>query len=707
MSLLDRLKDMLQKLNISKSDYNYIVRKMEREPNELELWLFSAMFSEHCGYRHSKKYLQKLPRKNAIYFNENAGGVRIGQHAVLFKMESHNHPSAVEPFNGAATGIGGIIRDVLAMNARPIALVDSLKFGKLDTNKTKFIFEGVVEGISNYGNCIGVPTLAGECDFDEAYTDNPLVNVMALGIARYDQVKTAKAYTNRVILLLGSATMKDGIGGASFASKDLDEEEQENKISVQIADPLMEKKLIEATLEILGQNLADSCQDCGAAGILSSTSEMASDGGCGVELYLDKVHTAQKNMLPFEIMLSETQERMMFCVEVQNIQKISEIAQKYEIPYAVIGKTTKDKQYKLFWGEEKIADVSAKLLSDAPFVPVKPKKKNVDPQPCEEIGITEANIKKLVSSPSFASKEWIYSQYDYTVGSRTAIRPENKGIGAIWLYEENCFLGIAPESKPLQVNLSPYDGTVNSVFDAAGKLIAAGFEPLGITNCMNFANPNEPETMYEFIQSINGMKKALKSLDIPVVSGNVSFYNKTENYFVYPTPTICMTGVCRDFEKIISNKFKENETIILLGERPAKNFGGAYYESVFVVDKTDFRREKDLKNTIFKLNEKKLLKACLRVTKGGVFGALFKGVVAENIGFKTLCDLSESELFSEAQGRYLISVSEPENVLKCLKNIPHKVLAKTCKDGMELCGLELEKEELFSLYQNSIRNHMS
>lgn len=685
----------LEQLNISKDDYNHIKKSLRREPNELELWLFSAMYSEHCGYRHSKKYLKKLPKKNAVFTDENAGGIRIGKHAILFKMESHNHPSAVEPFNGAATGIGGIIRDVLAMNARPIALLDSLKFGPLHLNKTKHIFEGVVDGISNYGNCIGVPTLAGECDFDEAYTDNPLVNVMALGIAPYDKIKTSSAQPDKAILLLGSATMKDGIGGASFASKDLDEEHKENRISVQIADPLTEKKLIEATLEILDKDLALSCQDCGAAGILSSTSEMAAKGNCGIELYLDKVHIAQANMQPYEIMLSETQERMMFCVENDKINAIENICEKYEIPFSVIGKTIKEEAYKLFVNGKKLADVPPKLLSDAPFVYVKPGK----PAPkCHFEPVSESvnyslyeqipeQIHALISSPNFASKEWIYSQYDYSVGARTVIPPKDKGIGAIHLFEEDCFLGISVESKPHQVNLAPYDGTINTVFDAAGKLIAAGFEPLGITNCLNFANPNDPETMFQFTQSLKGMEKALKKLKIPVCSGNVSFYNKSENYPVYPTPTICMVGRCNDFESIISNRFEDGMTLILIGKGSRK---------------TDYKEEKRLKNLIKKLNAEKLLPSCLRVTKGGTFGAIFKGLAPLKLGFKAQTHFTGEELFEELQGRYIIAAYDIQKVIKHLGNTSFKILGNVKKQMFSINDLSLDTNKLYDIYLKAL-----
>lgn len=701
--------EFLEKLNLTHEDYTHIENSLGREPNELELWLFSAMYSEHCGYRHSKKYLEKLPRTNSVFYNENAGGIRIGEHAVLFKMESHNHPSAVEPFNGAATGIGGIVRDVLAMNARPILLVDSLKFGNLLDNKTKYIFEGVVEGISSYGNCIGVPTLAGECDFDEAYTDNPLVNVMAAGIVKYDEIKSAAAKPGRLILLLGSATMKDGIGGASFASKDLEEDNEENKISVQIADPLMEKKLIEATLEILSAKLADSCQDCGAAGILSSTCEMAAKGGCGIELYLDKVHVAQENMLPYEIMLSETQERMMFCVSEENLAGIRQISDKYEIPFAVIGRTVEERIYRLFSNGKLLAEVPPELLSEAPFVFVEPAVLKIsDKVSVEAAGeISEEKIINLISNPSFASKEYIYSRYDYTVGARTAIAPRDKGIGAVYIYEEDCYLGFATESKPYQVNLNPYAGAVNTVFDAAAKLVASGFQPLGITNCLNFANPNQPETMAQFELVLEGMTDALKKLNIGVVSGNVSFYNQTENYFVYPTPVVSMAGICDSRCHFISAKFPVFHTLILIGNLSEYNFGGLYYNQLYQTDETNFAAEIQCSDVIRSLNQNKLISACIRVTKGGVFGALFKGL--DGYGFTAFEAMSESAWFAEAQSRYLISVSDADKVCDILRRhgVSYRILGKVQGEQINLGSVSLSYQKLYSVYQDAIPRILS
>lgn len=692
----NKMYQFLEQLNISKKDYSYILKNLKREPNELELYLFSAMYSEHCGYRHSKKYLSRLPRKfknkKAVFYKENAGGINIGEHSILFKMESHNHPSAVEPYNGAATGIGGIIRDVLAMNARPIALSDSLKFGDLKDTKTKIIFEGVINGISAYGNCIGVPTLEGECDFDNSYKDNPLVNVMALGIAKTEDIVTSQAQKDSLIVLLGSATMKDGIGGAAFASKDLNEEFEENRISVQIADPLMEKKLIEATLEILSKKLALSCQDCGAAGILSSTSEMAFKGNCGMNLYLDKVHLAQKNMKPWEIMLSETQERMMFCVKKEQLKSIEELSDKYEIPYSIIGETIDEKEYKLFWDEKLIADLPTELISDAPFVKVTPKKpkktKTVKAHPIS----VEQQITNLVEDPSFASKEWIYSQYDYTVGSKTVFPPKDKGASAIWLYEEDCFLGIATASRPKDTNLNPFEGTINTVYEAAKKLISSGFEPMGITNCLNFANPTKPETMWQFKQSVSGMAKVLKKLQIPVCSGNVSFYNESKNTKVYPTPTITMIGICKKFEDIKKRQFDTGETLLLLG----KNTG-------FCVD---FEHEDKLKKIIENLNSKNLIKTCLSVSKGGVFGTIFKGCTPKKLGAKI--NVSE-KLFEEHQGHYLLGINDTEAVSKLLdtKKTDYQIIGEITEKDFLIADNCFDSEKLFEKYKNRLKDLLS
>ncbi len=718
--------ELLKALNISQTDYAYIEKKLKRKPNELELYLFSATYSEHCGYRHSKEYLKKLYRQNAVYTDENAGGITIGEHTICFKMESHNHPSAIEPFNGAATGIGGIIRDVLAMNARPIMLCDSLKFGNLKSNSTKHIFEGVVNGISAYGNCIGVPTIAGETDFDSKYKENPLVNVMALGIVKTDKIVTSHTHAGKLLMLIGSGTMKDGIGGAAFASKELSEDEAESsKFSIQIADPFMKKKLMEAMLEILSAGLADACQDCGAAGILSSTSEIALKSKCGVRLDLDKVHLGDTSMTPAEIMLSETQERMVIATERKSVEQIEKILAKYELESSIFGETTKEQYYRLYKDRKLIVDLPVKTLTDPPFIKVKPEKytyKEIAPLTHDSIKTAKLkqNIYDFVANPCFASKEWVYSQYDYTVGNRTAIPPENKGCSALWLFEENCYIGIAVHSNPYQVAINPYRGAVNLICEARRKLIASGFKPLGYTNCLNFASPEKPRVIFQFSEVIQGLRDASKIFEIPVVSGNVSFYNEYHNSPILPTPTVGMIGVCEDFNAITNNHFDIDETVYLIGKNikdDSKIGGSLYFKQIYnhlgeKIDKNDFSLEEKLENIVQELKKHNLLATCINVGKGGIFGAIFKGLIKNNLGFSgNLINASNPEisLFGEIQNQYLISTKETkltEEFLNLYK-IPYRQLGIVNGEEITFDEIIIEKEKAFNLYKNSINKCMN
>lgn len=496
-------------------DKKYIINNLGREPNPLEEAILEAMYCEHCGYRHSKNYLKIFKTDG-----ENAGHIIIGNHAIIFKTESHNHPCAVEPYNGSATGVGGIIRDVLAMNARPIALCDSLKFEKFDITAQE-----VVRGISEYANCIGVPTVSGELHYHDIFKYNPIVNICAIGICKKDKIVTSKTDTGKLVVLLGNPTRKDGLGGATFASNELENNETSNRLSIQIADAFAKKKLIEATLEIFSKKIANSCQDCGAAGILSSTSEIAYKSDCAIELYLDKVHIGQKGISPSEIMLSETQERMIFTVDEKNIKKFKKIAQKYQLEFSIIGKTLNGNRYKLFYNQHLIADLPVKLLVNAPFINAKTQKhKN----------------KKLKKQPD-AERKWVYNQYDWSVGARTLFEPDN--FNAIWIYEENCYLGIVTASDFYQCNKNPFNGAYTLVKECMQTLKKKGFKPLGLTNCLNFASPEDPEVLFDFVQTIKGLNQASKEFKIPVLSGNVSFYNECNGEKIPPLPVITMLGV--------------------------------------------------------------------------------------------------------------------------------------------------------------------
>lgn len=510
---------------ITKSEYEYIKSELGREPNKFELFLFSATYSEHCSYKHSKELLKLLPRKGAIYPDENAGGFLIGDHLISFKMESHNHPCAVEPYNGAATGVGGIIRDVLAMNARPIALCNSLKF----SNKKKYL-KGVVQGISAYGNCIGVPTVSTEVLLDDCFEENPLVNVTAIGIAKKTDILTSNtAKPGLKLMLVGSATMRDGMGGAAFASKELSDEKAEDKISIQIANPFEKKKLIEACLDIFAKKLVVSCQDCGAAGILSSTSEVAYKSGCGVEINLDKIHLGDKSIKDFEIMLSETQERMLFVVEESKINEIALILKKYQLEYSIIGETILGGKYIIKQGTEMKADLPTELLVSPPSI-------NID--------FNRSPVHPFTHSARDGNCPEIYEQYDHTVGARTQFQPDSNyppNFNSLWIYEENCYLGIYTFSVVIQEQA--FDEVYKTILEKAAFLKELGYEPKGITNCLNFANPEIPLTMYEFRETILAMRQACEELKIPVCSGNVSFYNEYSGGRIKNTPTFTMLGV--------------------------------------------------------------------------------------------------------------------------------------------------------------------
>lgn len=526
---------------ITKTEFDYVTNELGREPNDFELHLFSATYSEHCSYKHSKELLKLLPREGAIFTDENAGGIEIGEHAILFKMESHNHPCAVEPFNGAATGIGGIIRDVLAMNARPIALCNSLKFGTtscqasmpdLQNRSSLFPFSsslasGVVDGISVYGNSIGVPTVSTEVLIDDCFTENPLVNVTAIGLAKKSDILRANtAKSGLKLMLVGSATMRDGMGGAAFASKELSNEKAEDKISIQIANPFMKKKLIEACLDIFAKKLVVSCQDCGAAGILSSTSEVAFKSGCGVEIDLSKIHLGDNLIKDYEIMLSETQERMLFVVEEAKIAEIEVVLKKYQLESSIIGNTIEHEKYIVKNGDKILADLPSWLLVTPPEI---------------ELNFDNKGD-KFISKTTDGNCPEIYTQYDHTVGARTQYQPaDNPQFNSLWIYEEECFIGVYTFSAVIQD--MPSDEVYNSILSASEFLKSKGFKPAGMTNCLNFANPDIAPTMYEFKETISAIKMACEKINIPICSGNVSFYNESSSSKIKNTPTFTMIGV--------------------------------------------------------------------------------------------------------------------------------------------------------------------
>ena len=696
-----------------------IEKRLKRKMSELERHIFSAMWSEHCGYLHSKNELKKFNKNNALFPYENSGGVKIGDWGIFFKTESHNHPCAIEPYQGAATGIGGIIRDILALNARPVALLNSLKF----SFSQRHLIEGVTRGISDYGNSCGIADVGGEVIFDDSYYGVPLVNVMALGIAPVKKVKLSAAKENCVIVLLGSSTGLDGVGGAAFASKELGENRSEEKIHVQIGDPFVKKKLIEATLEILDLDDVVACQDCGAAGLLSSTSEMAYKGKCSIELELDKLHLAKKNMSAAQILLSETQERMVFAVKKESVKKVFEIADKYELEVSQIGKT--------YLGDDYIVKKDGKILSKTPLEVIcnpyvynlYPKKFKERPKKecCGEFDVIKA-VNKIVSNPEFASKRWFFEQWDYAVGGRTFVPPEKSGAAALKLFENDCFIGVCMDSKPRFCALNPYIGTKSTFLESYRNLISSGFEPLGLTNCLNFANPKDEDVRADFVQAVQGLTDVSKEYNLPVVSGNVSFYNETSTTKIFPTVTIGMVGYCKSGEELIQAVFNKDEHVFLIGEKIQlnSNVGASLYQKVLFdfiggeISSTDYSLEIKLKNAIFEMRKKTLLSGAIDVSKGGVLGTLLCALFNSDIGFcGNLLDgkgYSNSQklklLFGEIEGRYLFStkcrLSTQEYLTK--NNIPFVYLGICVGDKIEFDGYEFCLKELKNKYFNAISN---
>jgi len=707
-------------LGLTDFEYKEITRQLGREPNETETYLFSAMWSEHCGYSHSRKYLSRFPKEGSLHSEENAGGVQIGEQVIFFKAESHNHPSAVEPFQGAATGIGGIIRDVLALGARPIALLDSLKFGKINegkqSNHSKHLFDGVVKGISAYGNSIGVPTVAGEVGFDSCYENSPLVNVMAVGITNKKDIKISSAPVNQHVVIVGSHTGRDGIHGASFASKELSENSKEDRPSVQVGDPFIKKILIESTLEILKLDETLACQDCGAAGLLSSTSEMAYKGACGMELYLDRVHLREEGMKPWEIMLSESQERMIFVATAAGVQKILKIAQKYEIPAFEIGKTISEKEYRLFWHGKIIANVSPSILNNGVLYDLNEKEPEYiseykSKKLTQTMSVEEA-VKKVVSDPNFASKNWVYTQYDHTVGNRTSVTPNKAGAAGIWIPEEGGVLGLTIDSNGRQVFLDPYNGSKNTLYESYRNLVSSGYKPLGVTDCLNYGNPEKDEVGYQLVKSIDGLADGCRELSIPVVSGNVSLYNECEDVRVYPTPTIGMVGYTENPQNVIKSSFSKDETLYLLGKEINNDSqtGSSLYQMVCFdflggeVDKVDTKLELLLAQTIFNLRDKKLIKGAVDASEGGLLGAVLEGLFNGNIGFKgNLINKTEplKALFGEITGRYVVSTDNPKEFEKHCK-APFKRLGECQGNEIIFDNYRFKLNELNDLYKNSI-----
>ncbi|MDA8702252.1 phosphoribosylformylglycinamidine synthase subunit PurL [Candidatus Pelagibacter bacterium] len=663
---------------LKKDEYAKICELLERTPNITELGIFSAMWNEHCSYKSSRLHLKKLPTKGKQVIQgpgENAGVVDIGDNdAIVFKIESHNHPSFIEPYQGAATGVGGIMRDVFTMGARPIANLNSIHFGSPQHKKTKNLLRGVVHGIGGYGNCMGVPTIAGQTNFDSSYNGNILVNAMTLGLVKKDKIFYSKAAgLNKPVIYVGSKTGRDGIHGASMASASFDEKIEEKKPTVQVGDPFTEKLLLEACLELMAGDSIIAIQDMGAAGLTSSSIEMASKGNLGIEINLNKVPCRETKMTPYEIMLSESQERMLIVLENGKEDQAKKIFDKWNLDFAVIGKTTNSKKIELFFDNEQVADIPVNtLVENSPMYDRKwkkaklPKKNKIKKEDIKNLKIIDV-LKKVLSNPNVCSKEWIWQQYDHTVMGDTIQKPGGDS-GVVRVHGTNKAVAASVDSSAVYCWAHPLTGGKQVVCESFRNLISVGAKPVAITNCLNFGSPENEENMGEFVECVQGIGEAAEYLKFPIVSGNVSFYNQTKEEGIKPTPSIGGVGLIKDYNKMITMDFKEVDNVVLVIGKTEGHIDQSLFARNILDEKNgpppeiNLFNEKNNGETLLKLIDAGYVKSAHDVSIGGLITAVAKMCIKGNMGVnlkKPKYLISEIEyFFAEDQGRYVIEVNK-------------------------------------------------
>ncbi len=671
--------EMWRQLGLNDKEYQMILEILGREPNYVELSMYSVMWSEHCSYKNSKRVLKMFPTENERTLlgpGENAGIVDIGEGlAVAFKIESHNHPSAIEPYQGAATGVGGIIRDIFTMGARPIALLNSLRFGSLKEDRVKWLFSGVVSGIAGYGNCIGIPTVGGEVYFDESYEGNPLVNAMCVGIMEHEKISLGRAKgEGNSVLLVGARTGRDGIHGVTFASEELGEESEEKRPAVQVGDPFMEKLLVEACLELIEMGVVVGIQDLGGAGLTCATSEMSSRGGTGMDIDVSLVPLREEGMDPFEIMISESQERMLLVVEKDKEETVKKVFDKWELTASVIGKVTGDGMVRVRDKGRLVAEVPARSLAEeapvyCPEMRFPSYLEKVSPLSLEDIPEpreAEEVFLKMITSPNIASKEWVYRQYDHMVRTCTVILP---GSDAALLRIRGTDKGIAmtTDGNGRYVYLDPYLGGMIAVAEAARNLSCSGAEPLAVTDCLNFGNPEKPEVFWQFYKTVEGMSQACREFNTPVIGGNVSFYNETAKGAIFPTPIVGMVGLLENIEQRCTAGYKkEGDIIFLVGEGEPAPGGSEYLKHIHGLLKgsppqLDFQREKKLQSFLREAVKAGLLSSAHDLSEGGLGVALAEGCFSGNLGIKVELSMEGSLrwdilLFGEVQSQALVTL---------------------------------------------------
>ncbi|WP_440618324.1 phosphoribosylformylglycinamidine synthase subunit PurL [Candidatus Pelagibacter sp. HIMB1493] len=675
---------------LKKDEYAKICELLKRTPNITELGIFSAMWNEHCSYKSSRLHLKKLPTKGKKVIQgpgENAGVIDIeDDDAIVFKIESHNHPSFIEPYQGAATGVGGIMRDVFTMGARPIANLNSIHFGSPQHKKTKNLLRGVVHGIGGYGNCMGVPTVAGQTSFDSSYNGNILVNAMTLGLVKKDKIFYSKAAgLNKPVIYVGSKTGRDGIHGASMASASFDDKIEEKKPTVQVGDPFTEKLLLEACLELMAGDSIIAIQDMGAAGLTSSSIEMASKGNLGIEINLNKVPCRETKMTPYEIMLSESQERMLIVLENGKEKQAKKIFDKWNLDFAVIGKTTNSKKIQLYFNNEKVADIPVNtLVENSPMYDRKwkkaklSKKNKIKKENLKNFKIIDV-LKKVLANPNICSKDWIWQQYDHTVMGDTIQKPGGDA-GVVRVHGTNKAVAASVDSSAVYCWAHPLTGGKQVVCESFRNLISVGAKPIAITNCLNFGSPENEENMGEFVECVQGIGEASEYLKFPVVSGNVSFYNQTKDEGIKPTPAIGGVGLIKDYNKMITMDFKEIDNVVLVIGKTEGHLDQTLFARNILDEKNgpppeiNLFNEKNNGETLLKLIESNLIKSAHDVSLGGIITAVAKMCIKGKKGInlnKPKYLINELEyFFGEDQGRYIIEVSKKD--LKKVTDILNK-----------------------------------
>ena len=674
-----------EQLRLTAEEFTLIQQKLGRTPNFTELCCFSAMWSEHCSYKNSIKWLKTLPRDGQKMLvkagEENAGLMDIGDgYGVVFKIESHNHPSAIEPFQGSATGVGGIHRDIFTMGARPIASLNSLRFGNLTEAKTQHLLAGVVHGIGHYGNCFGVPTVGGEIYFENCYHTNPLVNAMSVGILKNgDTISATAEGKGNPVFFVGSATGKDGIGGASFASANITADSAEDLPAVQVGDPFQEKKLLEACLEVIKTGAIVGMQDMGAAGIICSTAEMSAKGNSGMKIYLDKVPMRQQNMKAWELLLSESQERMLMVVEKGKEAAVSEVFEKWDLPCSEIGEVTAGGELEFYMNGTLEASLPAVELVLGGGAPVY-EREYTRPQYMDQIAAFDAATiqqpadlkavaEQLIQIPNIASKRWIYTQYDSMVGAGSCSTNEPSDAAIVLAKPTNKGLALTTDCNSRYVFADPYKGAMIAVAEAARNIVCSGGQPLGVTNCLNFGNPYNPEVYYQFVHAIKGMGEACVKFDTPVTGGNVSFYNQSPDGPVYPTPTIGMVGILDNVSQKMTMDFKNAGDHIYLVGKSSNDFNSSeYLHKIHGVEFSpaphfELNEEFDLHRVIEKLIKDQLVSSAHDVSEGGIFVTLTESGFNRNLGYQINSNKNfrkDAWLFGEAQSRVIVSVAQQQ-----------------------------------------------